>query len=156
MPTISLLDTVADKTQSTVLIKLCNTLGGSYILPLFLREAADLIEKGWAQDSLMGSNDSMVIFAEVDNEIAGFIVFNFQKDFRKTTWIVLGSVVEKFKRRGIYQLMHKSLEKIATFHKSEQIQSNVHIENLAMIEASKAIGSAPLFYKVIMDLKDKE
>jgi len=156
MPNISLLDTFIDQTHATVLIKLCKSLGDSHIIPLFLREAASLIEKGWAHNSLMGSNDCMVIFAEVDNEVAGFIVFNFQKDFQKTTWIVLGAVVEKFKRRGIYTMMHRCLEQVAKNNMSHHISSHIHVENTAMIKASKVIGKTPTFYKVTMDLENKK
>jgi hypothetical protein len=152
MTKVGILGTVEDRNKSLVTIKFCESLGGSIIIPMFMREAAALIEKGWAQQSLMGTNESKVIFADIDGEVAGFIVFNIQNDFQKTTWIVLGTVFEKYRRRGLYKIMHDYLEKIAKNSGSAQINSHVHFENQSMLAACQSIDKKTLFYKTTKEL----
>ena len=152
MLVVSTLGTVKDKTRSSVSIKSVNTLGGSIIVPLFLREAASLIEKGWANQAIIGSNDSKVIYAEIENEIAGFIVFNFENNYQKTTWIVIGTVFEKYRGRGIYKIMHSYLEKIAKDNKSSRVSSHVHCDNVPMLAICKSIGKEALFFRTSKEL----
>ena len=152
MLVVSTLGTVKDKTRSSVSIKSVNTLGGSIIVPLFLREAASLIEKGWANQAIIGSNDSKVIYAEIENEIAGFIVFNFENNYQKTTWIVIGTVFEKYRGRGIYKIMHSHLEKIAKNNNSSRISSHVHRDNVPMLAICKSIGKEALFFRTSKEL----
>jgi RimJ/RimL family protein N-acetyltransferase len=154
MPTVNELGKVQDKTQTLVSVNLVSTLGGSFIVPLFLREAASLIEKGWASQALIGSNDSKVIYAKIEDEVAGFIVFNYQNDYQKTTWIVLGTVFEKYRGRGLYKIMHSYLEKIAKNNNSGSITSHVHRDNASMLAICKSIGKETLFYRTTMELKD--
>jgi len=152
MPVASTLGTVKDKTNSNVSIKSVNTLGGSIIVPLFLREAASLIEKGWANQAIIGSNDSKVIYAEIEKEIVGFIVFNIENNYQKTTWIVLGTVFEKYRGRGLYKIMHSYLEKVAKNNNSSRISSHVHCDNAPMLAICKSLGKEALFYRTTMEL----
>ena len=154
MPIVSELGKVQDKTQAIASVNLCSTLGGSIIVPFFLKEAASLIEKGWASQALMGSNDSKVIYVEVENEIAGFIVFTYQNDYQKSTWIVVGTVFEKYRGRGLYKIMHSYLERVAKNNNSGSINSHVHRDNVPMLAICKSIGKEPLFYRTTMELND--
>jgi RimJ/RimL family protein N-acetyltransferase len=154
MPTVTELGKVKDKTQTIVSVNLSSALGGSIIVPFFLREAASLIEKGWAQPVIMGTNDSKVIYVEIEDEVAGFIVFNYQNDYQKTTWIVIGTVFEKYRGRGLYKIMHSHLEQIAKNNNSGSINSHVHRDNAPMLAICKSIGKETLFYRTTMELKD--
>jgi RimJ/RimL family protein N-acetyltransferase len=152
MPVVNELGKVKDKTQTIVSVNLSSTLGGSIIVPFFLREAALLIEKGWASQALMGSNDSKVIYVKIEDEVAGFIVFTYQNDYQKSTWIVLGTVFEKYRGRGIYKIMHSHLEKIAKNNNSSRISSHVHRDNVPMLAICKSIGKEALFYRTSKEL----
>jgi GNAT superfamily N-acetyltransferase len=147
-----ILGTELDRQGSPVEIKLAPTLGTSKIVPYFYRGYSKLIDAGHANNFLTGLNTSKVIYADIHGQLAGFIIFDYQQDIPKTTWIVYGGVEDTFQRRGIYQMLHKYLEKQARLHGSRQIHSFVHSENIAMLEVSKAIGKKPVFYKVEMNL----
>jgi RimJ/RimL family protein N-acetyltransferase len=153
MPVVIELGKVKDKTQASVSVNLSSSLGGSVIMPLFLREAASLIEKGWAQPMIIGTNDSKVIYAKIEDEIVGFIVFNYQNDYQKSTWIVVGTVFEKYRGRGLYKIMHSYLEKVAEDNNSGSINSHVHCENVSMIATCRSIGKETLFYRTTLKLK---
>ena len=142
-----------DRKGSKVEIKLAPTLGNCKILPYFYRGYSKLIDSGYALNYLTGSNLNKVVYAEVDDKLAGFIIFDYLTDVAKTTWITYGGVEDDFKRRGIYQILHKYLEKQARAAGSTQIQSLVHVNNTAMMQASKAIGKDPVFYRVEMKLE---
>jgi len=154
MPVVNELGRVKDKTQTIVSVNLSSTLGGSIIVPFFLREAASLIEKGWASQALMGSNDSKVIYVKIEDEVAGFIVFTYQNDYQKSTWIVVGTVFEKYRGRGLYKIMHSFLESVAKNNNSGSINSHVHCDNVPMLAICKSIGKETLFYRTTMTLGD--
>jgi ribosomal protein S18 acetylase RimI-like enzyme len=147
-----ILATETDKLGSTVEIKYAASIGSSPVVAPFMHGYATLIEQGYAYSNLAGHNKNSAVYAEIDNEVAGFIVYDLQDDPAKTCWIIFGSVVEKFRRRGIYKMMHKHLENIARKSKSKQIFSLVHKDNVAMLELSKQIGKHPVLYRVDMIL----
>lgn len=152
MPVVIELEKVQDKTQAIISVNLASSLGGSIIVPLFLREIASLMEKGWASQIMMGSNDSKVIYAKIENEVAGFIVFHYLNDYQKSTWIIVGTVFEKYRGRGIYKIMHSHLEKVAKKDNSGSINSHVHCDNIPMLAICKSIGKEAVFYRTSMEL----
>jgi ribosomal protein S18 acetylase RimI-like enzyme len=132
--------TAVDKLGSQVVIKKSPTLGMSPVVSLFMRGYAELIDNGFAYNNLAGHNKNNVIYVEIDNEVAGFIVYEIQDDIAKTCWIIFGSVLEKFRRRGLYKIMHNHLEKIAKSQGSTQIFSFVHKDNTAMMKLNESLG----------------
>ena len=142
-----------DKQGTELIIKFGPTLGSTPVVPVFLHEYAAHIEKGFAYNYMIASNMSKVIYATIGGEVAGFIIFDYQNDIPKTLWINFGAVVDKYKNRGIYSILHRHLEKSAKANGSKKIHSFVHINNTAMLEASKKIGKQPVFYRVEMDIE---
>jgi RimJ/RimL family protein N-acetyltransferase len=132
-----------DKTGADVIVKTAPALGGSPVLPFFLRGYADLIDQGFAWNNLAGHNKNGVIYAEINGEIAGFIVYDLEDDVAKTCWIVFGTVVEKFRRRGLYQIIHDRLIELAKYNGCSRIFSYVHVNNNAMLELNKKLGKLP-------------
>jgi hypothetical protein len=90
----TLIDKVQDKTGAEVLIKLTDSIGGSPIVPFYLRHYSELIANGHAHPVIVGTNRHRAIYVEIDGEIAGHIVFEVLEDPYKTAWITF-SVVEK-------------------------------------------------------------
>jgi ribosomal protein S18 acetylase RimI-like enzyme len=147
-----ILATETDKLGSQVQIKYTANIGSSPVVAPFMHGYATLIEQGYAYSNLAGHNKNSAIYAEIDNEFAGFIVYDLQDDPAKTCWIIFGSVLEKFRRRGLYKIMHSHLENVVRKSNSKQIFSFVHKDNIAMLELSKQIGKQPVLYRVDMML----
>lgn len=131
-----------------IIIKNVTSIGTTPIIPLFMKEFAKLIEQGYAANNMVGSNRSRAIYAEVNGEIAGFIVFEIQEDVAKTCWIIFGTVLEPYRRKGLYKTMYSHLEKLVKQQGSTQVVSLVHIDNHAMLELNKQLDRHPVFYRV--------
>ena len=144
MPKI--IGTELDKNGENVTILHSGFLSESPIVPHYMREFSSLIDQGLAAPVINATNVSKVIYATIDNDIAGFIVFEFKDDSSRTLKILLGTVLEKYRRRGVYQILHRYLEIVAKHHKSSKIQSFVHIDNTKMIDLSKKLNKSPVFY----------
>lgn len=149
----ALLGKEKDKSGNDISVMYGVTLGSTPVVPIFLKEYARHIENGFAYNYMIASNMSKVIYALVNGEVAGFIVYDYQNDIPKTLWINFGAVVDKHKKQGIYSLLHRYLEKSAKANGSKKIHSFVHVNNQAMLDASIKIGKKPVFYRVEMDIE---
>lgn len=143
------ISTEKDNLGSDVAIKRALTLGTTPIVPIFMREFANLIDQGFTTNNMVATNKSKVIYVEIDNVIAGFIVYDIQHDdVSKTCWILFGTVLESFRRRGLYKIMHRHLEMAAKEQGSKQIFSLVHVNNTAMLELNKKLDKNPVFHRM--------
>lgn len=137
-----------DKTGAEVTIKWVQNIGDSPIVPFFLRNYSELIDNGHALPFIMGTNSSKAVYAEVDGELAGHIIFEYQQDVLKTAWIIFSCVEAKYRQRGIYALMHKHFESVVAANGSKKIASHVHVTNTARQESCKSVGMQPVFYRM--------
>lgn len=137
-----------DKWGENVTIKHVMSIGMTPIVPLFMSEFSKLIDQGHASSNMVGSNRSRAIYAEINNEVAGFIVYEIQEDVPKTCWIIFGTVLGHYRRRGLYKIMHTHLEQLVKHQGSTQIVSLVHVNNSSMLELSKQLNKHPVFYRV--------
>lgn len=143
------LATEKDNLGSDVAVKKALTLGTTPIVPIFMREFANLIDQGFTTNNIVATNKSKVIYVEINNAIAGFIVYDIQHDdVSKTCWILFGTVLEPFRRRGLYKIMHSHLEIAAREQGSKQIFSLVHVNNTAMLELNKKLDKNPVFHRM--------
>jgi hypothetical protein len=150
--TIKTLGTAISKKGEEVTFYYSTTIGSTKVLPLFLRSLADLIDKGLSLNSLPQSNNSKCVYAEINNQIVGFIVFTFLDDYTKSTWINLGTILENNRNQGLYTLLHRHLEQVAKSEGSKQILSFIHMKNADMLQACQSIGKHPDYYRVSMIL----
>ena len=141
---------LTDKIDSTgvqVQINFAPTIGESPVLPVFLREYAKLMEQGYATYNLVSNNRSKAIYAVIDNKIIGIMVYDFAEDIVKTTWINFSFVDEKFRKRGIFKILHQVLEEQVKTAGSKKICSAVHVDNDTMLKSAKSVGRLPIFYR---------
>jgi len=136
-----------DKTGSPVTVFLASTIGESPVLPIFLREYANLIDAGYAQYSMVGNNRNKSVYAVMDNKIVAIMVYEIGEDITKTTWINFSFVDEKFRGRGIFKILHKCLEDCVKTAGSKKISSLIHIDNTTMLASAKSVGRLPVFYR---------
>ena len=144
----TLLGTSVDKNGITVSVFLTESIGGNKrILPYFLKSYAELIEKGFSLPVLIGTNRTRAIYAVIDDEIVGAMIFELQDDVVKTTWLLLSTVSEDFRRRGIFKILHGFLEEYVKPLGSKLISSIIHKDNKAALSSSESVGRPVRFYK---------
>lgn len=139
---------VADRNGQLVEIGYCNNIGGTPIVPFFLKNYAKLMEDGFAHPFIMGTNKSKAIYAIKNNKIVGHIIFDFQDDAYKTAWIIFSCVDEEHRGSGIYKMMHKQLEEVAKGQGSHKIASHVHVNNRTRQASCVSVDMEPVFYRM--------
>ena len=151
--TVTLIAKEKDKTGTEVLIHLANPIGGTPVIPFFLKNYAQLIEDGHAHPIIMGTNKSKAIYATIDNKVVGHIVFDIQEDVAKTAWIIFSCIDDNFRQRGLYKLIHKHFTVVAKTLGSTKIASHVHVTNKTRQASCESVGMKPVFYRMEHDLK---
>ena len=139
--------TKIDSTGVSVQINFSPTIGESPVLPIFLREYANLIDQGYAQYNMIGSNRSKAIYAVIDDKIIGIVVYDLADDITKTTWVNFSFVDQQFRKRGIFKILHQVLEEQVKTVGSKKICSTVHVNNDTMLKSAKSVGRLPIFYR---------
>jgi hypothetical protein len=148
----TLIDTVQDSTGEEVLIKLSNAIGGSPIVPFFLRHYSELIANGHAHPVIVGTNKHRAIYAEIDGKVAGHILFEIHEDSYKTAWITFSVIENDFRRRGLYDILHTHFEKFVKSIGSKKIASTVHVNNTVRQLSCAKVGMIPVFYRMEKEL----
>lgn len=143
-----------DAKESTVVVKYCASLGGSPLIPFFLKNLAILMDNGFTHYHFAGHNRSKAVYAEIDGQIAGHIVFEILDDAFKTAWITLSAVDEKYKKRGIYTILHKHFENQIKTLNAKKIASYVHVNNTVRQSSCAKVGMKPVYFRMEKDLTD--
>lgn len=149
---IETLHNVVDKLGRRLAIMHTNVLGGSPVVPHFLRNYSELIELGQAHPQLAGSNKSKAIYITHDNAVVAYIVYDTQDDCYKTAFILMTYVAEDYRSSGIYRLLNKHFEVYVRNAGSKKCTSLVHVTNETSYSARKSIGYSPVFYRMEKEL----
>ncbi len=144
----SLLATEKDKLGIDVEIKFCPILGGSPSMTFFLTHFVKLLESGHTHPHVNGGNRCKAVYASINDKIVGQITFEILDDYSKTTWINLSAIDPEYRRRGIYNLLHKHLESMMLQLGSRKLASNVHVDNTARQASCQKVGMKPVYYRM--------
>lgn len=117
----------------------------------FLREYAKLIELGHANPVTTWNTDTRVVWASMEGKPVGVMAFSFNKN-TKAGWIYLSSVDPEYRRRGIYQAMHKRMREELKKLGAKKVESLVHVSNDGMVKAAATLGMEPQYYRMHMVL----
>lgn len=147
------LATEVDKLNCKVTIKFCDSIGGTPLVPLFMKNFSKLMEDGHAHYNFSGHNRCKAIYAEIDGKIVGHVVFEIIDDIFKTTWVILSAINTEYRRRGVYTMMHQHLEKQAKKLGSKKIASNVHVDNVAMKLNCEKLGRKTSYHRMEKELE---
>lgn len=148
---IELLGTETDNTGEIVKILSTSHLGMSPLCSIYLKSYAELIEAGHAYPRINGTNKTRAIYATINNEIVGFITYEFMVDWMMVH-IVFSRVDPNFRNRGIYKLMFNKLEKMAKALKYVKIYSEVSASNAVIIAGHESVGMSTKFLKNEKDI----
>jgi hypothetical protein len=144
----ALIETTTDKTGAEVLVKNATLIGGSPIVPFYLKHYSELIINGHAHPVIAGTNKHKAIYAEIGGQVAGHIVYEILDDCYKTAWITFSAIENNFRRRGLYDILHRNFEKVAKAGGSTKIASLVHVDNTVRQASCAKVGMEPVFYRM--------
>jgi len=100
-----------------------------------------LYENGFRQNLDMWPNNKGAIYAEVDNQIIGVIVYNAELEKQNNLiWLVVGAVDENYQNQGIYSLMRKHFEAFAKNMNFDGVASLIHKNNNIAIQSATNLG----------------
>lgn len=130
-----------------------DVLEGSPAMPAFMREYADLIERGWARPYTAHNEKHRVCYAKnPDNRVMGGIVFGLNQ-LTKVGWIVFSFTVPEFRRQGVYTALHREVEALMTKAGMTDLASHVHVDNKVRQASCEQVGMAPEFLRMNKRLK---
>ena len=117
-------------------------------VPLMLRTYAEMIDKGFNIRYGLGfTNDSSMIWAEVDNVPVGGICF-VKWGYSKTHWIALSFTDPAWRGEGINYHCHMELEQLTRERGFLYIASLVSVNNLPRIKSCERVGLQKEFYRM--------
>jgi ribosomal protein S18 acetylase RimI-like enzyme len=146
-----LLGAETDKTGAVVKISSTPQIGMSPVCAIYLKSYSELIDAGHAYPRFNGTNKTKAIYATIDDEIVGFIAYEFIVDWMMVH-IVFSRVDPRFRNRGIYKLMFIKLEKMAKALKYTKIYSEVSAHNTGIIAGHESVGMKTMFLKNEKDI----
>jgi len=148
-PYIKVLKTQKDKTGADVIIKYCSSFcaGPQELMAFYFEHKSQLIRSGHGINMINITNTHHAVYAEIDGEIVGHIVFEYVPA-QKRTWLDLSAVKANFRRRGIYKLMHYAYEQKSLDLGAIEITSMVHVDNIGRLKSAEEVGFKPTFYRM--------
>ena len=123
-------------------------LEGSRALPAFMREYANLIERGWARPYTAHNDKHKIVYACNDSgTVMGGIVYGLNQ-VTKVGWIVFSFTVPEFQKQGVYTALHSALEQKLRDAGMTDLASHVHVDNAVRQASCKKVGMEPEFYRM--------
>ena len=136
-----------------VTVSFVPAIGETPIIPLYLRQLANLIDNGHAHSSIIEqiTNRTRAIIAEIDGDIIGFIIFDslgelgprlfgsLYDEEEHPLWIFQEYVAIIHRRKGIYKFMYECFCTYAMSQGSNCMRSLVSNTNAVRIQVSNSM-----------------
>lgn len=119
-------------------------------LPAFLRQYAEIIERGFATPYVTwGEFNKLHIVYALDSTgtLVGGIAFEYRA-IAKEGWLVLSFTEKEFRGRGINGLLHPYFEEITARHGGIRIGSFVHVNNTSRLRSAEKVDFLPEYYRM--------
>jgi hypothetical protein len=133
-----------DNQNNSIQIFRVDSIAMSPVYTFFIRQMAELIDKGFGFPVTSWDDSCGAVYAMQDNKILGHIVYDSRKE--GSLWITLSAVDESCRGRGIYTILHKYFEQTAREKKCWLISSHVHVKNSIRLKSAEKVGMKPVFY----------
>jgi hypothetical protein len=144
------LGTEIDKAGNLLTVYKSKQLGMSPAYSFFVKSYSETVDLGFAYPvTSWDDNRCAIIYVKDGNDIVGQITYDTNSPMSPgLLWIVLSSVKQSHRGRGIYKLMHKYIDQIGKDGGYEGIASFVHVDNKAQLTALASVNKKPIFYMV--------
>jgi len=151
---IHTIKTIKNKNEQDVVVKYCARLkqAPTELMTLYYSQMSKLYENGHGPEWVTPiTNNHLAIYTEIETEIVGFIIFDYSKD-KLHSWIALSAVKENYRKQGLYQIMHDSLETITKKLGGVEIASFTHIDNIVRLKSAESVGMLATHYRLSKSL----
>lgn len=139
-----------DSKGTIIVVKYSPKLAMSPPYTFFIRQYADLVDNGHGLAFTSWQDDECgVIWAEMQDKIVGFIVFDHcEINTKGLLSIVLTAVDPVCRGRRIYSLMHKWFEFICKEMGGSYVKATVSPKNTSRLKSCEEVGLKPLFIQL--------
>lgn len=143
------LGTATDKAGSLLTVYKSEQLGMSPAYSFFLKHYAELIDAGLSFPITTWNDQCEILYVTEDEHVVGQITFDLKNPTAPgALWIVLSSIKESHRGRGIYKIMHRYIDQLAEQYGCHGVCSFVHVKNENQLRALESVGKKPVFYFV--------
>lgn len=123
-------------------------LEGAPCVDIIFETFAELIRKGWCNQTVTIDNSHRVVYAKYPNgDVAGGIAYKWVEN-TNSIWITLSFTNPKYRGRGINGLCHQVMEGDAKVLGATSIESYVHVENASRLKSTEKVGLSAKFYRM--------
>jgi hypothetical protein len=147
---VSTLSTEYDKTGNKLIIRQTDNIQLGAVYPFILNQIEKLYVMGLRKNLEIWPDNKSVIYAEIDGQIVGVIVYNTELEKQNNLiWLVLGAVDEKYQNQGIYSIMRKHFEILAKNMNFKGVGSLIHKDNKIAMKSAQNLGGNTQYNYVI-------
>jgi len=148
-----IISTEPDRLGQPVNIRCVEEITNTPVLSFFLRNMAQLIDRGHSTQAIPSTARLKAIYCEIDGVVVGHIVFDIlDGHVPKTSWIVLSAIDPAYQRRGLYTMLHGHFEAWSKRLGCGKIASFVHVDNLVRQASCSQVGMKPVYYRMEKEL----
>ena len=124
------------------------TLANSKAFAFVIREYADLIERGYADNELVFGNGSKVSYIlATDGSVVAASVWHIDET-KRSAWILFSATKKQHQGQGLYTKLYNFIEDLCKKQNVVVIYSGVHVDNQKMIDVAKSVGRIPSSYRI--------
>ena len=148
-----IISTEPDRLGQMVNIRYVEEITNTPVLSFFLRNMAQLIDRGHSTQAIPSTAKLKAVYAEMDGQVVGHIVFDIlDGHIPRTSWIVLSAIDDAYQRRGLYTILHRHFEAWSLKLNCPKIASFVHVDNLVRQASCSQVGMKPVYYRMEKEL----
>ena len=128
------------------------TLSYSKAFIFVMEHFVKMLKAGHSELSICINNSMPVTYAIEENKVVGACVYELDHSKRQA-WIYSAAVDEDYRAQGVYSEIYQEVERICKDAGMVVINSNVHIDNVAMIHNAGKNDREMLWYRTRKYLK---
>jgi hypothetical protein len=111
-----------------------------------MEQFVNTLKAGHSELSLCINNSMTVTYAVIDNTVVGACVYEMDT-VKRQAWIYTAAVEKLHRGCGIYDNIYKEVENVCRQNHMVVLNSNVHIDNQAMIQSALKNNREMLWYR---------
>jgi GNAT superfamily N-acetyltransferase len=111
-----------------------------------MEQFVNTLKAGHSDLSLCINNSMNVTYAVADEEVVGACVYELDP-IKRQAWIYTAAVSESHRGQGVYDKIYKEVERVCKENGMVVLNSNVHVDNRAMIQSALKNDREMLWYR---------
>lgn len=122
------------------------TLSYSRAFVFVMEHFVNMLKSGHSELSICINNSMTVTYAVEDGKVIGACVYELDQSKRQA-WIYSAAVDEEYRGLGVYNDIYQEVEQVSKQAGMVVLNSNVHIDNAAMVKNADKNGRELLWYR---------